>query len=78
MAAFKTRWHLDPRRVRTCVSEKVSFSSKAEALDACELAMLKGLVNVGCHLMPYLCGDCRRWHFANKQIVPLDYEVRRA
>jgi hypothetical protein len=78
MAAFKTRRKIDPRYARTCSSYKVSFASKAAALDASEMAMLKGHVRPGCHLMPYLCGECHRWHIGNHVIVPLDYEVRRA
>ena len=71
MASFKTRRHMDLRRVRHCVSYKISYESKSEALNAAERAMDLGMVMPGCHIVPYECLECGRWHLANKVIVPM-------
>jgi hypothetical protein len=31
--------------------------------------MMAGRVDPGCHITPYLCDDCRRWHTRNRRIV---------
>ena len=72
MAAFKTRLHLNPRAVRQCVTYKVSYDSRDEALYAAERAMERNMVKPGCHVMPNVCPQCGRWHIANKTIVSLE------
>ena len=69
MASRATRQHVNPLKVRVCVSEKVGYGSYAEALDACEVLMLKGQVSPGCHQTPYECGSCGEWHTYNRRIV---------
>jgi len=43
MARTRTRWHLDPARIyRRCVSQKVSFRTRQDALDRAERQMEAG------------------------------------
>jgi hypothetical protein len=73
MARTRTRWHLDPARIyRRCVSQKVSFRTRQDALDRAERQMEAGQVNPGCHIVPYECPDCGQWHLTNRIIVPMD------
>jgi hypothetical protein len=69
MASTPTRAHLDPERVRRCVSQKVGYYNYAEALNAAELMMLKGICLEGCHITPYACELCNEWHVYNRVIV---------
>lgn len=55
---------------------KTSWRTHAEALDAAEAMMEHGRVRPGCHITPYECLECRRWHVANKVIVPLPGQRR--
>ena len=71
MASTQTRARLDPRRVVTCRSGKRSYDTYADAFDAAELQMLRGIVKPGCHITPYQCEDCRRFHLCNRVIVYL-------
>ena len=57
------------RLERRCETQKVCHDTYAQALDACEDQMLAGRVAPGCHLVPYLCNTCNRWHVGNKVIV---------
>lgn len=54
---------------RRCTSFKAEYVSLAQAEDAAEDQMDAGFVRPGCHLTPYLCEECGRWHLANRQIV---------
>lgn len=70
MATRPTRAHIDPRRLwRRCVTQKVSYDTREAALQGAEEAMDAGKVEPGCHLTPYECADCGRWHLRNRQIV---------
>ena len=70
MASRPTRLRVPlDRWYRRCPSQKVCFDTKAQALDAAERLMEKGEVNPGCHMTPYLCDECQRWHVANRRIV---------
>jgi hypothetical protein len=61
--------------IRACETQKVCFASRELALDAAEMMMERGNVSPGCHITPYPCEDCGRWHVGNRQIV---YVPRRA
>jgi hypothetical protein len=75
MASSHTRLRL--RRVqRRCESQKVSYATYEEALDAAEHMMGKGLVDPGCHITPYQCDRCSQWHVANRVIVPVGRRKR--
>ena len=52
-----------------CESQKIGYASKEAALGGAEASMLKGLVQPGCHLTPYLCVQCDEWHLFNRRIV---------
>lgn len=79
MASTPTRQHRDPRLPHArCESRKVSYPDRADALDAAERLMDQGRVNPGCHLTPYRCPDCRRWHLFNRTIVFVDDPYRQA
>lgn len=78
MASTPTRAHLDPERVRRCVSQKVGFANYSEALSAAELMMLKGLCYEGCHITPYDCELCGEWHLFNRVIVRVLWPKGRA
>ena len=67
MASSPTRGRARTRRL--CASGKVTFLSYADALDAAERLMELGIVEPGCHMTPYECEDCGRWHVFNRRIV---------
>lgn len=74
MASSPTRQHakveaIKKRRTGRCESAKVTYDSKAEALDAAEVMMDRGFVAPGCHLTPYACERCGHWHVGNRRIV---------
>lgn len=69
MASRATRLSLNPAKGTFCVTEKLGYATRAEALEACEVLMLKGLVSPGCHQTPYACGECGAWHTFNRRIV---------
>lgn len=72
MASDPTRLHLRvDRLMRTCLSGKVGYATRSEALDGCERGMDAGAVSPGCHLMPYECAECGAWHVRNQRIVLL-------
>jgi hypothetical protein len=71
MATRPTRRKLNPQRVHQCPTYKVAFERRDEALDAAELAMLRGQVLVGCHIVPFECPTCHRWHLTNRVVVQL-------
>lgn len=54
---------------RKCESQKVGYKTRAEALDAAELAMMQDKVKPGCHLTPYECWRCGEWHIWNRPII---------
>lgn len=54
---------------RRCESQKVGYATRDEALTVAERMMDMGKVNPGCHITPYLCGECGEWHVANRVIV---------
>lgn len=71
MASTPTRGQYNLRRFtssRCPASHKRSYPDKAAALDAAERLMDEGRVRPGCHLMPYVCPDCRTWHIGNRFI----------
>lgn len=76
MASRPTRQHVSTREpsYRKCVSEKVGYATKAEAIEAAELQMLEDKVKPGCHITPYFCRDCQEWHVGNRVIVPLKWQ----
>lgn len=78
MASSPTRWSVTERWIgyRRCESQKVSYDAKDDALTAAERMMDAGRVRVGCHITPYLCPDCDRWHVANRVIVELGRRKR--
>ena len=59
------------RLERRCITLKICHETRDAALAAAELQMLAGRVEPGCHLTPYLCDECHRWHLRNRQIVPV-------
>lgn len=70
MASRATRQHLNLNRVgRRCLSQKVCYGTYTDAQTGAEQVMALGHVNVGCHLTPYLCDECDRWHIWNRPIV---------
>jgi hypothetical protein len=70
MASRPTRLSLPVGdRLHRCASQKACYPTKAIALDAAEVMMEKGWVNLGCHITPYWCPDCEQWHVTNRQIV---------
>lgn len=71
MASRPTRLTLNTANgnYRKCVSQKVGYATKDEALDAAERMMELGKVRPGCHITPYLCSDCAEWHVSNRVIV---------
>ena len=69
MASRPTRAKVYLPAVIRCASQKVSFASHAEAWDAAERMMDQGKVWPGCHMTPYACADCGRWHVYNRRIV---------
>lgn len=72
MASRPTRLKIDVEDfARTCATHKVAFPSYAAALDGAERAMENGHVTPGCHITPYECQECGRWHVRNRVIVPL-------
>jgi len=75
MASSPTRLHLDVDHLR-CESHKVTYRTKADALDAAEALMLADRVSPGCHITPYLCQDCGHWHVWNRVIVYLGPQQR--
>jgi hypothetical protein len=52
-----------------CTSQKTSYANYSEALTAAEQIMERGHVTRGCHITPYLCDSCDRWHVWNRPIV---------
>lgn len=76
MASRATRLRYRPgtdafRRIRLCPTQKVGYETRPDALDASEQAMALDKVDPGCHLTPYACDECGRWHLANRVIVPM-------
>lgn len=72
MASTATRQRRPfPPPGRWCESWKVSYANREAALDGAERGMEVGAVSPGCHLTPYACEDCGRWHVANRRIVPV-------
>ncbi len=70
MASKPTRLSLRTDKLDvTCETGKVSYATRDRALDGAERAMEAGRVDPGCHLTPYLCGDCGDWHVRNRRIV---------
>lgn len=70
MASRQTRHRVDLQTfTRTCETHKVAYATKAEALDGAERLMQMGHVLPGCHITPYVCRSCGRWHVYNRQIV---------
>jgi hypothetical protein len=65
----RQRVNLQSGGFRRCISQKVGFRSRAQALDAAERMMDAGRVRPGCHITPYACDDCGEWHVANRVIV---------
>ena len=75
MASTPTRKHLSiPRMHGKCVTFKMGYASREDALDGCERSMDQGLVSPGCHLMPYACDQCGEWHIRNVRIVQVPPE----
>lgn len=71
MASSPTRLKVDLDTMRACETQKVCFRTRAEALDAAERLMHLGRVTPGCHITPYECDRCGRWHVRNRVIVAL-------
>lgn len=70
MASDPTRMSVRVDRLsRKCETLKISYATRAEALDGCEQAMEADRVHPGCHLMPYECDACGEWHIRNHRIV---------
>lgn len=69
MASSATRQRLDVTRCRKCLSFKIGYRTRDEALDVAERMMEQGFVKPGCHITPYHCSLCDEWHVANRQIV---------
>jgi hypothetical protein len=71
MASKPTRLHVNVAKhdQLRCVSLKIGYTTKAAALDVAEAMMREGAVNTGCHITPYLCGDCHEWHVWNRPIT---------
>lgn len=69
MASTPTRKHLNDINRHKCLSQKTCYGSRAEALDAAEEMMEKGMVWPGCHITPYECPECGGWHVFNRVIV---------
>lgn len=69
-AGHRVRVRINPKKVsRMCETFKVCHLTRQAALDASERQMEAGKVDRGCHLMPYLCDQCGRWHLRNHRIV---------
>jgi hypothetical protein len=60
---------VDPETPYRCESQKYSFDTREAALDGAERQMDRGAVRPGCHITPYLCGDCGKFHLTNRIIV---------
>lgn len=71
MASSPTRLAVNPLDARLCESRKACFRTKNEALDIAEKMMELRRVHPGCHLTPYQCCNCGRWHIYNRVIVDL-------
>lgn len=70
MASRPTRGKIDTRRFEfLCESGKVAYDTRDDALTGADTAMMADLVKPGCHLMPYECEDCGRWHVRNQRII---------
>lgn len=73
MASTPTRKSFDPKRMMsTCETGKATHATREDALDAAEHQMDQGRVDPGCHLTPYVCDTCEKWHVRNRRIVFLD------
>lgn len=66
----RLRFALQHQDLPRCGSAKLGYTTKARALDVAEQMMFEGRVHPGCHITPYLCGDCHEWHVWNRQVVP--------
>lgn len=63
------RVNLRSKHLRRCVSFKIGYATKDDALTAAERMMDEGKVRPGCHITPYFCPLCHEWHVANRQII---------
>jgi hypothetical protein len=78
MASSPTRKHLNPDDLENrCETQKACYDTYDQALDAAEWLMEQGHVNPGCHITPYECDRCGRWHVYNRVIVVLPGGRRR-
>lgn len=69
VASTPTRGSVKPLDGPFCSTRKIGWETKDAAHDVAERMMLVGDVEPGCHITPYHCAECGRWHVGNRRIV---------